>query len=116
MFCPRWRSTWSITTMAIIASAMGVARIPTQGSWRPWVTTSTGCPSRFTYTALGDNVNLAARLESANKQQGTGVLLSDACVQRLSDPAGLEYVNEIRVKGKARPVKVYTVIGTGPTS
>ena len=33
--CPRSRSRWSISTIAIMASAMGVARIPTQGSWRP---------------------------------------------------------------------------------
>ena len=33
--CPRSLSRWSISTIAIMASAMGVARIPTQGSWRP---------------------------------------------------------------------------------
>ena len=36
-FCARWRSAWSITTSASIASAIGVARMPTQGSWRPLV-------------------------------------------------------------------------------
>jgi hypothetical protein len=39
-FWPRWRSRWSASTMASMASAMGVARMPTQGSWRPLVTTS----------------------------------------------------------------------------
>ena len=45
-FWPRWRSQWSIRTRAVIASAMGVARRPTQGSWRPVVATSTGSPAR----------------------------------------------------------------------
>jgi hypothetical protein len=39
--CARWRSAWSISTSASMASAIGVARMPTQGSWRPVVTTST---------------------------------------------------------------------------
>ena len=38
-FCARWRSAWSISTIASIASAIGVARMPTQGSWRPCVLT-----------------------------------------------------------------------------
>ena len=38
-FCARWRSAWSISTIAIIASAIGVARMPTHGSWRPCVLT-----------------------------------------------------------------------------
>ena len=38
--CARWRSAWSASTMAIIASPTGTARMPTQGSWRPLVTMS----------------------------------------------------------------------------
>src|SRR5206468_4276441 len=44
--CARWRSAWSISTQASIASAIGVARIPTQGSWRPVVWTVVGLPLR----------------------------------------------------------------------
>ena len=43
-FWARCRSRWSISVMASMASAMGAARIPTQGSWRPVVTTSAGAP------------------------------------------------------------------------
>ncbi len=46
---PHWArcaSTWSITTSASIASTMGVARMPTQGSWRPKVSTTVGWPAR----------------------------------------------------------------------
>src|SRR5690606_13158224 len=44
----RWRRAWSIGTRATIASAIGVARMPTQGSWRPVVMTSTGLPCTST--------------------------------------------------------------------
>src|SRR3990167_2498687 len=47
-FWARWRKAWSISTRAIIASQMGVARRPTQGSWRPVVTTSTSAPDTST--------------------------------------------------------------------
>ena len=43
-FCARWRSAWSISTSASMASAMGAARSPTQGSCRPWVARVTGLP------------------------------------------------------------------------
>ena len=49
--CARWRSAWSISTSASIASQIGVARMPTQGSWRPVVTTSTALPSTSTLRA-----------------------------------------------------------------
>ena len=44
-FCARWRNAWSISTSAIIASAIGVARMPTHGSWRPCVLTMTARPA-----------------------------------------------------------------------
>ena len=68
-----------------------------------------GCPSRFSFTALGDSVNLASRLESANKLSGTRVLMSEATASRLPSELATEYVDEIRVKGRERSVKVYTL-------
>src|SRR3546814_422640 len=46
--CARWRRAWSISTSASIASQIGVARMPTQGSWRPVVTISTALLSTST--------------------------------------------------------------------
>ena len=43
-FCARCRSAWSTSTQASIASAIGVARMPTHGSWRPCVLTITARP------------------------------------------------------------------------
>ena len=55
--CARWRSAWSMSTRASMASAMGVARMPTQGSWRPKVSTVEGLPAR-SMLALGLRIEL----------------------------------------------------------
>lgn len=62
------------------------------------------------YTVIGDEVNLAARLEEANKEYKTSIMISEATLERLSP--GLfqtRYLDEIKVKGKNIPVKIYEV-------
>ncbi|MDF1486302.1 adenylate/guanylate cyclase domain-containing protein [Ramlibacter sp. H39-3-26] len=69
-----------------------------------------GSATRFSYTAIGDGVNLAARLEGANKAFGTGILLSGATAALLDDDtrAGLRALDDVVVQGKSAPVRVYT--------
>lgn len=67
-----------------------------------------GCPSRFSYTALGDTVNLASRLESANKEFGTGILLSEATARQLPAALPVREVAETRVKGRLEAVRLFT--------
>src|SRR5260370_27099905 len=68
---------------------------------------SVGPTKRMEYTAIGSNVNLAARLESANKYYGTVVLLAAATADMLKSPATLRRLDLIQVKGTSRPTWVY---------
>ena len=71
-----------------------------------------GTMARAQYTVIGDTVNVAARLESATKEQGATVLLSQAVVDVLGPtPEGvpaLRKVGEVQAKGRSEPVSVHT--------
>jgi len=64
---------------------------------------------RLDYTAIGDTVNLAARLES-NAKPGQ-ILISEEVYKRAGHLFRLEDIGEIKVKGKEKPVRVFAVLG-----
>ena len=65
-----------------------------------------GSATRFDYTAIGDAVNTAARLESATKQYEVDLLIGSTTADKADYL--LKYVNEISVKGKDKGIEVYT--------
>ncbi len=79
-----------------------------------------GGANRFDYTAMGDSMNIAARLEAANKHFGTRVAVSEASLSRafpgparddLSlDDATILPIGNVILKGKKQPVTVYTCL------
>lgn len=67
-----------------------------------------GSRRRFAYSALGDSVNLASRLEGTNKLYGTGILMSGETARGVGDAMALRHVDRVRVAGKTEAVDVYT--------
>jgi adenylate cyclase len=70
-----------------------------------------GSTTRLNYTATGDTVNLAARLEGANKEYGSRIMVSEDTAERLGDGFVLKRLDRLVVKGKKQPVQVFEVVG-----
>jgi adenylate cyclase len=62
------------------------------------------------FTIIGDGVNLAARLESACKQYGAHILISEFTYAKLKDTYRIREVDYVVVKGKTEPVAIYEVL------
>jgi len=75
----------------------------------PTIVGNLGSRDKFDYTVIGDNVNLASRLEGLTKHYREHIIVSDILASSLSDEFILREVDTVKVKGKEKPTTLYAV-------
>ena len=76
------------------------------------ITGNMGSEQLFDYTGIGDNMNLAARLEALNKYYNSEIIISESTKDELSDEFIYREIDNVAVKGKEKGVRIFELIET----
>jgi len=100
-----------------VTELLGVRVLPTECDVRIGVATgealvgSIGSDIMMNYTVMGDTVNLAARLEAANKLYGSRSLIAEATVAKTDDKIQFREIDRLMVVGQSQPQAVFELLG-----
>ena len=106
-FCEGFRQTWLAQDVAI-----GVTRIGVHSG--PAIVGNFGGSRFFDYTAYGDTVNIAARLEAANKLTGTRICVSETAAGSAVDFEGRP-IGDLVLRGRGQPIRAFEPLGAHST-
>ena len=111
-----WSSEWALCVE--LPELLGVRTIPMQCDLRIGIATgealvgSIGSEFMMSYTVMGDTVNLASRLEAANKAYGSHCLVSGATVAAAKDAAiEVREIDRVVVLGQSQPQVIFEIMG-----
>ena len=99
----RMRKTWQEFGMPMLTVRMGI-------NSGPMIVGNMGSQQRMDYTIMGDAVNLAARLEGANKFYKTFSMISENTYEMVKDSIDSRELDVIRVVGKNEPITIYEIL------